>query len=252
MQKTNNNYKTYKAISSGQAKLLQATEQFPVFSLSLLQKKTGWKRTTISNLLHALKKKNIITAVRKNKYVVNETIPENLFLIATQVVSPSYLSFWTAASYYGWTEQQVSALQLVSPKQFPSLKLQNHTIETITLLPAKFFGYLRIGNFPIAEKEKLIIEMLYKPELCGGMNEVKKCFQYAWNQINEERLYKYLLRFNNKSCCARLGYLLEELQLRNNLEKKLLRCLPRGYVKLHPRKKNTGKYNKKWGVVIND
>ena len=217
MKKTINQYKTYNALSKHEASLLNAIDKFLVFSPSTVKKLTGWKMLTVNNSLISLKKKNLITGIKKNYYVLTSKIPENIFKIAATIVSPAYISFWTASSYYGFTEQQVRMVQLVSTKQYPScIKVGNFAVEVTTYKSENFYGYHQVNKFPLVEKEKLIIDFLYKPEKNGGMVEVRKCLQNAWPQINEKKLLVYLKKFNNKSLFARLGYLLKELKIKNS------------------------------------
>lgn len=252
MEKSNNQYKSYKALSRHESALLNAIEEFIVFSLSMVQRATGWKSSTVANILTTLKKKKIVTLIKKNNYIVTEKIPEHIFALATAVTAPSYLSFWTAASYYGFTEQQVKTIQVVSTRQYPVITAGEHRIETITYQPSKFYGYHKVQDFAMAEKEKLLVDLLYKPELAGGITEIQKIFREAWPQINQEILLEYVLRFKNKSGAARLGYLTERLKLKSTILSKLQRNLPLGLVKLNPSKKTANQYHKKWRIIIND
>ncbi len=252
MVKVNNNYKKYNTLSLGESKLLNAVDPCLVFSIEIVRRLTAWKSSTINNTLWSLKKKGVVTAVIKNHYVVTQQIPEHIFAIATTIVAPSYISFWTAASYYGWTEQLPKTIELISTKQFQPIKVKNFQINITTCQPYKLFGYTKIKNFTIAEKEKLVVDMLCKPELCGGMGEVMKCIQNSWKELDQQLLLRHLLQFNNKSCLARLGYCLEILKLPNALVPTLQLHLPKGFVKLNPALIKKKKYNKTWRIIIND
>ena len=252
MKKQENQYKTYINLSKNESDLLNNIENILVFSTSILNKKTGWKYSKIKNTLTSLKKKKIILPIIKNNYVIKTKIPENLFCIANNIINPSYVSFWTAFSYYGCTEQQIKSIQTISPKQYKNIHFDNILIETTTFKSKEFFGYKRINNFVIAEKEKLIIDSLYKPEKVGGIDELNKCIKNIWKEINQKKLLEYLQKFDNKSLYARLGYLLEYLKLPNNYKNIFLKNLPLSYTKLNPRKKERKNYNKKWMVLAND
>ncbi|MBI2151372.1 hypothetical protein HYU21_01450 [Candidatus Woesearchaeota archaeon] len=252
MKKTNFKHKTYNSLSTREAELLNLIESLLLISLKQVQRLTGWNAFSIKNAFHSLKNKNILTHLERNSYILTEKIPENIFSLACVIRSPSYISFWTACSYYGYTEQLPKTIQLVSIKQFPSLKVGEYTLETTTFQSKNFFGYKKINNFAIAEKEKLLIEILYKPEKAGGLSEVKKCLNNMWAEINPVVLLEYLHRFNNRSCFARLGYLLEEIKITNKITKELEKNLPIGFVKLNSQKKASNKYNQKWRININD
>lgn len=256
MKKQDNYNKTYNSLSLLESALLNAVAPLLIFSLSDVRKITAWKHSTISNVLSSLKQKKVLIAVKKDKYVLSDKVPEHLLTIAATVNSPSYISFWTACSYYGLTEQQIKTIQLVSTKQYGQHKIFDHLVEIITFLPKKWFGYHRVNNIPIAEVEKLLIDCVYKPENAGGMDELKKCITNAWPQINIKKLKRYLQIFNNKSLFARLGYLLEELHLSNPEQNFFLKHIPKGYTCLNANKKiiktDNNTYNHKWRMIVND
>ena len=256
MKKTEDLYKKYNLISKHESVLLNAADSFLLFSVQKIKRITGWKDSTIRNTLLNLKKKRIITAVKKDNYVLTVNIPEHILKIATTIAAPCYVSFWTACSYYGWTEQQVKTIQVVSTKQFPKIKIQSYgDVEIITVLPKRFFGYCSVESIPIAEKERLIVDLLYKPEKCGGIAELKDCITRSWLEINQKKLFLYLKQFGDKALFARLGYILEERKLKNIMESEFLKNIPKSYTPLYRKKgavKIRGVYNHKWRIVIYD
>lgn len=253
MKKSENLYKKYKRLSRHESQLLNAADSFLVFSVQKIKRRTGWKDATICNTLSSLKKKGLIKAVKKDNYVLAANISEHIFKIATIITAPSYVSFWTACAYYGWTEQQVKTVQVVSTKQFPKIKMHPYAdVETTTTLPKRMFGYCNIDTVPIAEKERLIIDILSKPEKCGGLDELKKCIAHAWPEISQKKLLLYLNRFGDKALFARLGYLLEEQHLNNTMEPVFLKNLPKGYTPFYRKGEKRAGYNHKWRIILYD
>lgn len=252
MEKKDNPYKNHKPLSKNESALLNAVETFTIFSLSAVRRTTGWPSERVSNTLTSLKAKGIVTAIKKDNYALTEAIPANLFRIANAVTEPSYISFWTALSYYGFTEQQPIAIQVISTKQYPALRVGQHIIETTTITPERFFGYCRVQNFTIAEPEKAIIDAVHMPEKAGGMDEIKKCLRSAWHELDRKKLLDYTKRFGSKAVAARLGFLTEQLRLKDDITGRLKRLLPKSYVRLNPRGTVTGRYDKRWMVMEND
>lgn len=111
--------------------------------------------------------KGVITRVKRGRYTPTETIFENIFRVSTDMVSPSYISFWTALSHYGFTEQQVRMVQLISIKQTGGFYVGHFRVEIITFKSSRFFGYRGTDGFVIAEPEKVLIDSLFRPDLCG-------------------------------------------------------------------------------------
>lgn len=253
MKKSEDLYNKYKRLSRHESQLLNAVDSFLVFSVQKIKRRTGWKEATIRNTLFSLKKKKLIKAVKKDNYVLAANISEHIFKIATIITAPSYVSFWAACAYYGWTEQQVKTVQVVSTKQFPKIKMHPYAeVETTTTLPKRMFGYCNIDSIPIAEKERLIIDILSKPEKCGGPAELKKCIAHAWPEISQKKLLLYLSQFGDKALFARLGYLLEEQHLNNTMELIFLKNLPKGYTPLYRKGEKRVGYNHKWRIIFYD
>jgi predicted transcriptional regulator of viral defense system len=248
-------HKNYISISKNESFILSLikTHDLTVFNIRELKSLSGWDTNRIHNTLFTLVKKNMLIRIKRNMYTLPDYLNEKIFKIATETVVPSYISFWTALSHYGFTEQQIQIVQQVSTKQTKEIRIDSHKIQITTFQPNEFFGYTKIDGFVIAEKEKSLIDSLFKLEKCGGFNEFVKCLYNAWEQVNKKRLILYLKMFHNKSLNSRMGYLIEQLELNHtsilkSLEKEKSICP----IKLNPQKKKYGKYNKKWNVLIND
>ena len=246
--------KNYKGISANESYLLSLIEEsnLAVFGVKETGYLSGWNRDRLYNTLFSLEKKDLITRLKRNCYTLKSN--ENLFRIATEAVKPSYISFWTALSFYGFTEQQLKTIQLVSTKQVGRLSLDSFMIEVTTFHPKKFYGYEKIEGFVIAEPEKALIDSLSQPDKCGGLNEFAKCLKNAWKDLNRKRFVDYLIKFNNRSVVSRAGYLIEYLELEERVEK-LQKHKSRSFINLGITE-TTGKgrekeYDKRWNVIIN-
>ncbi len=242
-------YKSNYGISKTESLLLETIkrEKLVVFTPKELMRILLWEKQKTHNVLQQLKKKDILLSVKRNAYIIQETIDEHIFQIATEAINPSYISFWSALSYYGFTEQQPTAIQAATPKQYNPITLAKYNIIPTRLKKERFFGYKKINHFAIAEKEKSVIDSLAYPEKAGGFHEAVKCLKNAWNELNSKAFMDYLIRFNNAALNARVGYILEELNLKN-----IKVPLPNAYVKLNNEKPANKLKNKKWHIIIND
>lgn len=237
------NQRSFYGLSKKEKLLLEVINSSVTFSYDDLQRICPINN--LHNTLKQMKKKGIISTVKKGVYYLTES--ENIYEIVSESFSPCYISFWTALSYYGFTEQQIFSVQIVTTNDEKTRKVSKYKIIPIKFKPERFFGYLKIDNFSIAEKEKALIDSLAFPEKAGGIKEVAKCLSNAWPELNKKSFIQYLSRFDNNSLNARVGYILEELQLKN-----INMPLPNTYVKLNKRNPNNGIYNKKWRLIVND
>lgn len=250
VKKIPDQHKFYKSISTNESTLLNAVVPFVLFSTNDVKRVTGWSNDRVHNTLKKLKIGGIITSVKRDSFVLTEKIPEHIFTIAMHAAAPAYISFWTAASYYGFTEQQVQSIQLVSTKQYKFMSIGKHHVEICTYKPERFYGYVEREGFAIAEPEKLLVDILYKPEKTGGIAECKKIIKASWESIDKELLLVYLAKFKNNSLYARLGYILNDKD--SAFSKKIKKYCPNTLVLLNPQKGKTSKYDLTWGLNLND
>ncbi|MCD6403108.1 MAG: hypothetical protein J7K98_02140 [Candidatus Aenigmarchaeota archaeon] len=217
--------------------------RIPVFTLSDLSKLLRKKENYLKLYLHRLAK-NQLVRIEKNKYTLRGTNP---FLVATNLIFPSYLSFITAYSYYGLTNQLVRVCYVVSLKQKKSLSYEGYSIKFVKFPKERFFGFRREiveGKcLFVAEIEKAIVDSLYMPRYCP----VSETFFALKNaKIDEKKLVSYAKRMKSSALFQRLGFLLELLGIR---------IKPRNfksYVSLNPTLPKKGEKNRKWKIIVNE
>ncbi len=222
-----------------------------VFGAMELFRISGWDKKRIHSTLASLERKGIITRLKRGSYAQTEGLNEHLFRIATELVKPSYISFWTALSRYGFTEQQVMTVQLASPRQARPFSAGDFAIEVATLKPYRFYGYQKMNGAVIAEAEKALIDALFRPDLCGGIEEVAACLKRAWHEVNHDTLIEYALGFRNRSLVSRLGHLIESLGLEMDGIERLLEARAPIFVLLDSKGEKEGEQDRKWRVLVN-
>lgn len=186
-----------------------------------------------------------LSAGRKGEWTVHE------FVLATSVISPSYVSYWNALNYYGWTEQIPRVITVVSLKRHKTTNVQMVRVRFVTVSKKKFFGQVEVdfggAKAFAASKEKAIVDCLDRPDLCGGVAEIAKALDAAKNELDFERLVEYARGVGNSAVLRRLGYLCEKLGIALEIEPSF-----KGYVWLDPSRKKTALvHNSRWGLKIN-
>lgn len=217
---------------------------FRVFKIKDLCLVLSIDRTKAYNIIKALKRKNIIRKAGKRFFALKGT---DEFIIATAINSPSYISFWSALNYYGFSDQTPRKIFIVATKQAKEID----NIRYITFSKKRFFGYIRIGEIIIADKEKSIIDSLLFPKYSGGIKEIIKCLDKGIKDINMDKLLDYALKIENKLVLRRLGYILDE-KFRMNKKLNIIRKkIGKGYELLDPNLMKKNNLNKKWLLDIN-
>lgn len=200
-------------------------------------------KTKAYNTIKSLKKKQIIRKAGKNFFIFNEA---NEFIIGQNINYPSYLSFWSALNYYGFSDQTPNNIFFASTKY--TKKINN--FKYVTISKKRFFGYKRIGELTIAEKEKAIIDSLLFPKYSGGLKEITNSLQTGWKEIDIKKLINYAFKVESKAVLRRLGFILEKSNYKKGL-KKIKKDIGKGYELLDPSLKRKNNLNKKWLLDIN-
>ena len=214
------------------------------FKVKDLQLLLNINKTKTYNLVKALKKKDIIKRVGKRFLAFSEA---NDFSTATIINSPSYISFWSALNFYGFSDQMPKLIFSAAVKRSPVI----NNFKYVTLSKNRFFGYTLVDGITIAEKEKAIIDSILFPKYAGGIKEVIRCTKSALNEINVNKLINYALKINSKAVLRRLGFILEELKVNGKILKELEMHIGKGYELLDPSLKRTNNFNKKWLLDVN-
>lgn len=215
---------------------------FVVFKIKDLQLLLHLKTAEAYNLIKSLKKKGAIRKI-SSFFTFHDT---EEFALGSNIHYPSYISFWSALNYYGWSDQTPRDIFLATTKY----KRNVASFKYITLSRKRFFGYIKIGGFAIADKEKTIIDTLLFPKYAGGMREIKISLENALKELNKEKLISYALKVESRVVARRLGFLLESLGYKR--ADKLKNHIGKGYELFDPSLKKKNVLNKKWLLDMND
>ncbi|MFH0837263.1 MAG: hypothetical protein V1870_03990 [Candidatus Aenigmatarchaeota archaeon] len=241
------------SISRNERILLEKLKNTIVFDIETAARISGWKKKNIYQLIDSMKKKGLIMKIGAGKYVVCFPDKPDISEIVTKIIWPSYVSFWTALSRHGFTEQLPRTYFLVTTRMNRKMSINNIEIIFVKLSASRFFGYEKRESIVIADKEKSIIDSFLLSRYSGGIEEVFKCLCNAWDELDIKKLMEYALRMNNKSLLKRLGYLIEVASLRIDKEhlKTLQKKLGKGFSLLDPQLEKKGELEKKWQLVLN-
>jgi len=245
----------YKGISGKERFILEKIKESALitFGAKEVERISGFSTNSVHSLLFSLRRKGVLVKLMRDRHALKETLFEKKFLVATELFKPCYISFWSALSYYGFTEQQPAAIQIASTKQLKRVELKEIIIWPTTIKPKNFFGYEELNGFVIASEEKALVDSILMPENAGGLNEFIKCLENAWIDINKDKFIQYLLMTNNKSVNSRAGFLIERMKLpiKKELLEKLRKNSSKGFIRLDQTKKIKNEYNKNWKIIIN-
>jgi predicted transcriptional regulator of viral defense system len=253
--------------STGSYLLSTAAEQGEkILTVSEAQRLLGSTSNATAFLLHDLANKGWLRRLERGKYLIlpleagmSGRYTEHEFIIASGLVSPYYIGYWTALNHYGYTEQLSATVFVATPKRKLPVRIGGVTYRFVNLSQAKFFGW-REGSmeghpFLISDREKTVLDCLDRPDLCGGIVEAAKGLWYGFRQkeLDTGRISSYIERMDNGTLLKRIGYLCEVLQpadLGQTIEDWRQR-LPEGMSLLDPSLPASGRYNRRWRLRLN-
>jgi predicted transcriptional regulator of viral defense system len=224
------------------------------FTPSLLADLLSLEQRRTYRLVARLKDEGLVDEVEKGKYLLLGLEPErvlsNPLFIASHLVAPAYVSYWSALHYYGFTEQVPLTTFVATTKKKRPVSFRDFRFRFARIKPDKFFGYRRemLGDLPVvvADEAKAIVDSLDLPQYAGGITEVAKALRAALETVEVPTLVGYANRMGDKSLGSRLGYLLETLG--HPVDGLISSISP---IKLDPSRPRAGRTDSRWQVVAN-
>lgn len=216
--------------------------QMNVFRIRELVVLLGFNREKTYNIIKALKKKK---AIKNAGNGFLSLLGTDEFVIATSINSPSYISFLSALNYYGLSDNLPHNIFIATTKY----SKQMGNFKYVTLDKKRFFGYVKIGEIIIAEKEKAVVDSLLFPKYSNGISELIKLIKEYHNILDIKKLIEFAERANSKAVLRRMGYILERTGYKklNRIKRKI----GRGFELLDPSLPRKNNLNKSWLLDIN-
>lgn len=216
----------------------------------------GMDKFQTLSLLDRMEQVGLVARIEQGKFLLLGLTPEkvlsNPLYIGSNLVTPAYVSFWSALHFHGFTEQAPHTTFIATTRRKKELTFREMHFKFVAIEPDVFFGYRRerLAELPVlvADEPKSILDSLSLPQHAGGVSEVAKALQIALSQDSLEMpvLLEYAERLQNASLRSRLGYLLELLgQSPGSLKP------AKGPVKLDPQNPARGSFNKRWKLYVN-
>ncbi|MBI2671442.1 hypothetical protein HYX16_00750 [Candidatus Woesearchaeota archaeon] len=214
--------------------VLEKLSKLPVFSLSDLNQiieNRGYAKKFLKRMCSQKK----ILKIKKNFY----TFYKDDFLVSTFLVKPSYISSASALSYFRLITQIPNEVFCITQKKPQKIGKINffHT--------NYFFGFKNeeYENFKImiAEPEKAIIDSFSIIPV--------SIFEEAFEEINADKMIKYLKKIRKSSIIKRVGYIMEKNGF--DVYNKLKNLINYKYINLDPLLKSKGRKDIKWKIIDN-
>jgi predicted transcriptional regulator of viral defense system len=194
-------------------------------------------------LIHRAIKSGALIQIRKGVYSASNDI----YVIASNIYYPSYLSFLSASYLYGFTEAIPVTVYVATSQKHKGLDVLEYIIK-FKRIP-HVYGYHKEkhegGEIFLADQEKLMVDSFLYPECMGNFLEIENVFsKSAAPDLN--RLKNYLARIGSNKAYRQIGYMVEKYK---QVDISGWMKIDRNYHDLNPFLKGR-KINKKWRLRI--
>jgi predicted transcriptional regulator of viral defense system len=197
-----------------------------VFTVSAASKMLGTSNAETAKTLARWAEQGWLTRIRRGLYAVvpieavdtKQTL-EDTWIIIPELFSPCYIGGWSATEHWDLTEQLFRDICVLTEKQVIHKKQEIHNISfMLTHIPSSLnFGtktvWKKNKKIQVSDPSKTILDMLYIPQLGGGIQHVIDCFkEYIISpHSNLEQLIEYAIKLNIGAVFKRLGFLSSKL-----------------------------------------
>jgi predicted transcriptional regulator of viral defense system len=219
-------------------------------------------RKVIRNLL----RKGWLTRLGGGRYMLLppergvENVGENNPLaVAAAAIEESYVGWWSAAAFHGFTTQRPAVVFVAVRRQARPRTVEDTEIRFVTIPARKFFGFESYSVYGrstrISEPEKTVIDCVDRPDLAGGPAEVTRIVHAAMAEIDQRKLVDAAMQMKSTSLLQRLGFLtdLVERPLEQELRVRVRAAIPKSARSIFGRRERRQDdigYAAAWGLFV--
>ena len=177
---------------------------------------SGVPETTARKVIRNLVRKGWLSRIVGGKYMLlpPEHGPENLgennvLALAAAAVQPSYIGWWSAASWHGFTTQKPMTVFVAVTRQTPPKLIEGSAVRFVKVTARKFFGFQTYDVYgrdvAISSPAKTLIDCLDRPDLAGGPAELVRIAHSALGETDPDDLLKAAAAMKSKAVLQRLA-----------------------------------------------
>jgi len=265
MESTNQEETRRKSLSTRESQTLSrlASENRQVITVGDIADVLDISRRSAKDMAYSLKEKGWLERIAHGKYLIlplaagdDAVYTAHEFVIASALVEPMYVGYWSAMNHHGLTEQMSRTVYIATTERAREREIHGVTYRPVSVTEQKFFGYrpTAVGSnqVNVSSIEKTLVDCADHPEFCGGIGELAKAMQNAVERgCSWERTVEYLRRVGNGAATKRIVYLADQLEIDLPEYRDLVETFTTGYPLLDPTREATGTRDSKYQLRLN-
>jgi predicted transcriptional regulator of viral defense system len=231
----------------------------------------GWNAVQGRKVMSRLAQKGLITRVRPGLYLVPPRLPPGGRWSPGEFVALSTLMSDCRGRYqisgpnafyrYGWTDQVPNRLYVYNNRISGDRRIGAVTLTFIDVHEERLGG-VEVVRIPdgidvvYASKARTLVDAVYD---WSRFDSLPRAFDWIRREVEKDdafaaELIPMAVQFGNQGTVRRTGALLERLGIPEPLLRRLERVLhpSSSFIPWIPNREKRGKFNQRWGVVIND
>ncbi len=182
----------------------------------------GVSRKEATRLLAGWATRGWLTRVRRGLFLpvpLESSTPdiavEDAWVLADKVFAPCYIGGWSAAEYWGFTEQLFRSTLVITSRRPRARRIdaQGTSFVVRSVRKRAMIGLKPVWRGPVrvnvSDPTRTILDMLDTPALGGGIRSVIDVLKsyYGSQHRDTQMLVRYADQLGNKAVFKRLGYL---------------------------------------------
>lgn len=240
-----------------------------LFGIEDLERELQLSADKARGLAHRLHRTNKAFRIKRGLYALVPiedwdrpgALPVNWYLAAAAAANPTpyFLTYYTGMEIHKMTQNPLRTVFIAVPRQRREIEVGHLRFRFVTVKPHHFFGFedLKVQEtraVKVADLERTFIDCVDRFDQCGGIEEVFRGFARRHQDLDPDRLIRYLNRIGQPTLTKRLGFLLEAV---GHGDRELLWDMQRAagrlkhYLPLDTRNPPEGRRNREWELVIN-
>jgi predicted transcriptional regulator of viral defense system len=218
--------------------------------------------------LAALARRGWLLRARRGLYLIlplevepgRPMVAEDPWVLAQEAFTPCYVGGWSAAEYWGLTEQLFRSTLVVTAAHVRtcSVLLLNHEFRLFRVPRARMTGTVLVWRgrerVLVSDQERTIVDCLRHPGLCGGIRHLVHMMDtYGSSRERDlQKLAQVAREVGTGAVWKRLGYIAELLWPEEQvLRDEAGKHLTAGNVRLDPMVRQRGTLLRRWRLWVN-
>lgn len=178
-----------------------------IFRIGDVLRLTGHGAAYVRLMMSRLSRMGVVMRASRGVYYTKSA---TLFEVASNIVSPSYISLFSAFSYYGFLAQLPTVVDVITTRRHRPARFESASIRFITIATARFFGFnVDKDNIFVAEPEKAFIDALYLGSPQYGYVEEAFAKAMRAGAVNSQKLTRYAARLGSGAVIKKTRALLK-------------------------------------------